>query len=93
VPLSGYAYANFIQNFEVLDDKNEVLNYSKIIEFSGKLSTNQVFTLALYMTNQNVDAEKLLTIFEIGDRYVQDGGTITWLLGNPATDVDVLPLV
>lgn len=91
VPLSGYAYADFIQNFSIVDDRNEVLNYAKIIEFSGKFTTDQVFTIALYMTSQTVE-DKLLTIFEVGSGYTPDGGTITWLTGNSASDIDILDL-
>ena len=92
VALTGYAYANFIQNFGILDDKGEALNYFKIVELQGVLKPEKLFTLALYQTNQDVDAPRLLTIFELGG-YSERGGNITWLLGNPATDVDVLALV
>lgn len=91
-PLTGYPYANYIHNWSVNDAKGEHLEFQKFVELSGRTVDDRIYTLALYLTGQENDYATKFAIFEYGMYENEQGGSIMWLTGDQAADVDVLAL-
>lgn len=91
-PLTNYNFANYLSRGDWQDAKGDKLEFAKFLEASHAV-TNRITTLALYHTSQENEHAHKLALLEVGDADNERGGSLTFLVGEPAQSIDAVALL